>query len=102
MLFFGKAKCATCHPGPVLHRQPDARPEGRAVLQDADASTVWSPPPRGRSRRSRCAASRRARRTCTTAGLLTLEDTVEFFNLILETQLTEEEKKDLVAFLKCL
>ena len=34
--------------------------------------------------------------------LLTLEDTVEFFNLILETKLTEEEKKDLVAFLKCL
>jgi cytochrome c peroxidase len=34
--------------------------------------------------------------------LLTLEDTVEFFNLILETKLTAEEKKDLVAFLKCL
>ena len=34
--------------------------------------------------------------------LLTLEDTVEFFNLILETKLTDEEKKDLVAFLKCL
>jgi cytochrome c peroxidase len=34
--------------------------------------------------------------------LLTLEDTVEFFNLILETRLSEEEKLDLVAFLKCL
>ncbi len=34
--------------------------------------------------------------------LLTLEDTVEFFNLILETRLSEEEKQDLVAFLKCL
>ena len=34
--------------------------------------------------------------------LLTLEDTVEFFNLVLETKLTAEEKKDLVAFLKCL
>ncbi len=32
--------------------------------------------------------------------LLTLEDTVEFFNLILETKLTGEEKKDLVAFLR--
>jgi cytochrome c peroxidase len=34
--------------------------------------------------------------------LLTLEDTVEFFNLILETDLTAEEKSDLVAFLRCL
>jgi cytochrome c peroxidase len=34
--------------------------------------------------------------------LLTLEDTVEFFNLILGTKLTKEEKADLVAFMKCL
>jgi cytochrome c peroxidase len=34
--------------------------------------------------------------------LLTLEDTVEFFNLILELKLTADEKKDLVAFLRCL
>ena len=32
--------------------------------------------------------------------LLTLEDTVEFFNLVLETKLTKEEKADLVAFLR--
>ena len=32
--------------------------------------------------------------------LLTLEDTVEFFNLILETRLSTEEKLDLVAFLR--
>jgi hypothetical protein len=29
--------------------------------------------------------------------LLTLEGAAEFFNLILETKLTEEEKQDLVA-----
>jgi cytochrome c peroxidase len=34
--------------------------------------------------------------------LLTLEDTVEFHNLVLETKLTEQEKKDLVDFLRCL
>ena len=34
--------------------------------------------------------------------LPTLEDTVEFFNLILETRLTRDEKQDLVAFLRCL
>ena len=34
--------------------------------------------------------------------LLTLEDTVEFFNLILGTQLSAQEKQDLVAFLRAL
>jgi cytochrome c peroxidase len=34
--------------------------------------------------------------------LLTLEDTVEFFNLILQSGMTKEEKADLVAFLKVL
>jgi cytochrome c peroxidase len=34
--------------------------------------------------------------------LLTLEDTVEFFNLVSQTKLTEQEKKDLVEFLRAL
>jgi len=34
--------------------------------------------------------------------LLTLEDTIEFFNLILEVKLTTEEKADLLAFLRIL
>jgi len=34
--------------------------------------------------------------------LLTLEDTVEFFNLVLATKLTAAEKQDLVAFLRAL
>src|SRR5207253_1108832 len=34
--------------------------------------------------------------------LLTLEDTVEFFNVVLGVKLSEAEKKDLVAFLRCL
>jgi len=34
--------------------------------------------------------------------LLTLEDTVEFFNVITGVQLTATEKADLVAFLRVL
>ncbi len=34
--------------------------------------------------------------------LLTLEDTVEFFNLILETDLNQQQKSDLVAFMRTL
>jgi len=36
------------------------------------------------------------------ARLMTLDDTVEFFNLILELKLTGPEKQDLVAFLRAL
>ena len=34
--------------------------------------------------------------------LPTLHDAVEFFNLVLELNLTSEEKTDLVAFMRCL
>lgn len=34
--------------------------------------------------------------------LLTLDDPVEFFNLVLAIQLTPQEKKDLVAFVRTL
>jgi cytochrome c peroxidase len=34
--------------------------------------------------------------------LLTLDDAVEFFNLVLELRLTAEEKQDLLAFLRVL
>jgi len=34
--------------------------------------------------------------------LLTLEDTVEFFNLVQGLKLSEQEKKDLVAFMQAL
>jgi hypothetical protein len=32
--------------------------------------------------------------------LLTLDDTIEFFNLILGTKMTTPEKQDLLAFLR--
>jgi cytochrome c peroxidase len=34
--------------------------------------------------------------------LLTLEDTVEFFNVVLGTKLANAEKQDLVAFMQAL
>jgi len=38
----------------------------------------------------------------TAYALLTLDDTVEFFNLVLGVKLTADEKKDLVTFLRAL
>jgi cytochrome c peroxidase len=34
--------------------------------------------------------------------LLTLDDTVEFFTIVLETRLTKQQKSDLVAFMRAL
>ena len=34
--------------------------------------------------------------------LLTLEDAVEFFNLVLESKMSQQDKQDLVAFLRIL
>ena len=100
-LFFGKAQCSTCHPAPfytdnLMHNLKAERfftPEminGMMASQDGPIKTfplrgIKDSPPYLHDGR-----------------LLTLEDTVEFFNLILSTKLTEAEKKDLVAFLKVL
>ena len=90
-LFFGKAQCAVCHPAPFYldNQMHDLRTErfvDEAPLGEVKTFTLRgikdSPP---YLHDGRC---------------LTLEDTVEFFNLVLELKLTKEEKKDLVAFLR--
>lgn len=100
-IFFGKGKCAPCHTPPyytdnLMHNLKTERffePQminGRYAAMDGPIKNfplrgIKDSPPYLHDGR-----------------LLTLEDTVEFFNLILETKLTEEEKKDLVEFLRAL
>ena len=100
-LFFGKAKCAVCHPPPYytdnsMHNLKTERffktstINGRTASADGPIKTfplrgIKDSPPYLHDGR-----------------LLTLEDTVEFFNLVLGTKLTKQEKADLAAFLKCL
>ncbi len=100
-VFFGKSRCAECHPAPyytdnLMHNLKTERffmPQmvnGRMAAVDGPIKTfplrgIKDSPPYLHDRR-----------------LLTLEDTVEFFNLITEVKLTEQEKKDLVAFMRCL
>ncbi len=100
-LFFGKAQCATCHPAPyytdnLMHNLQVERffkPQtihGRRATADGPIKTfplrgIKDSPPYLHDGR-----------------LLTLDDTVEFFNLILELKLTKEEKTDIVAFLRVL
>jgi len=101
ILFFGKATCAGCHQGPYytdnsmhnLQVERFYKPRminGRMASADGPIKTF---PLRGIKDSSPYLHDGR---------LLTLEDTVEFFNLVLGTQLTAEEKQDLVAFLRVL
>ena len=98
-LFFGKAQCSICHPGPyftdnLMHNLKTERffeprmDNGRMASSDGPIKTfplrgIKDSPPYLHDGR-----------------LLTLDDTVEFFNLVLGLQLTKEEKTDLVAYLR--
>ena len=93
-LFNGKAKCAACHV-PVLqftdNTMHDLKVErfykGRAEgpIKTFPLRGIKDHPPYLHDGR-----------------LLTLEDAVEFFNIVLHTQLTAQEKMDLVQYLRAL
>lgn len=100
-VFFGKGRCGVCHPAPyytdnLMHNMRTERfyepvmINGRMASADGPIKTfvlrgIKDSPPYLHDGR-----------------LLTLEDTVEFFNLVLQLKLTATEKSDLVAFMRCL
>ena len=85
-------------PGAVLHRQPDAQPAGRAVLQAEARSTAAWPSADGPIKTFPLRGIKDSPPYLHDGRLLTLEDTVEFFNLVLGLKLLPQEKRDLVAF----
>jgi len=100
-LFFGKANCSSCHAAPfytdnlmhdlMVERFYKPRMEGGMMITKQGPIKTF--PLRGIKESPPYLHDGR---------LLTLEDTVEFFNLVLELNLTAAEKADLVAFLKVL
>jgi len=92
-VFYGKGQCASCHSGPAFldHQMHDLRVErftkepGDGPIKTFTLRGIKDSPPYLHDGR-----------------LLTLEDTVEFFNLVLGVNLTRDEKADLVAFLRVL
>jgi len=100
-VFFGKARCAVCHTPPyytdnLMHNLKTERFYKPQMINGRYASAdgpIKNFPLRGIKDSPPYLHDGR---------LLTLEDTVEFFNLILETKLTEQEKKDLTEFLRAL
>ncbi len=100
-VFFGKAKCGVCHPAPhytdgTMHDLRVAQFFEKRLIEGRVADRegpIKSFPLRGIKDSPPYLHDGR---------LLTLEDTVEFFNLILGTKLSEQEKQDLVAFMRVL
>jgi cytochrome c peroxidase len=100
-LFFGKAQCSACHIPPIytdnqmhdlaVERFYKPRMEGGMMITAQGAIKTF--PLRGIKESPPYLHDGR---------LLTLEDTVEFFNLVLELKLAPQEKKDLVAFMRVL
>jgi cytochrome c peroxidase len=100
-LFNGKARCNACHASPYytdnsMHNLKAERfykqemANGMMMAHDGSIKTfplrgIKDSPPYLHD--GRC---------------FTLEDTVEYFNLIQQLRLTSEEKKDIVAFMRCL
>jgi cytochrome c peroxidase len=100
-LFHNKAKCATCHPAPFYtdNLMHDLNVERFYKTQTINGLVATA---QGPIKTFPLRGIKESPPYLHDGRLPTLEDTVEFFNLILETKLTEEEKKDLVVFLKCL
>lgn len=91
-LFFGKAQCSTCHPAPFyLDNQMHDLCLERFLKSEAGDGPIKSFTLRGIKDSPPYLHDGR---------LLTLEDTAEFFNLVLELELTAQEKHDLVAFMR--
>ncbi len=100
-LFFGKANCATCHAPPYytdglmhdLQVERFYKPRMEGGMMITNQGPIKTFPLRGIKESPPYLHDGR---------LLTLEDTVEFFNLVLELNLAATEKSDLVAFLRAL
>ncbi|MFO7983114.1 MAG: hypothetical protein R6V08_06645 [Desulfuromonadales bacterium] len=100
-VFFGKGKCGECHPAPFYMDDK---------MHDLKSARFFEP----RMSNGKWITAVGPIKTFTLRGikdsppylhdgrLLTLEDTVEFFNLVTGVNLNKEEKEALTAFMLCL
>ncbi|HEX4591348.1 MAG TPA: cytochrome B6 [Gemmataceae bacterium] len=98
-LFFGKARCSECHNGPAYtdNEMHDLMVERFYKTQSYDGMVATK---QGPIKTFPLRGIKESPPYLHDGRLLTLEDTVEFFNLVLEVKLTAQEKKALVAFLR--
>ncbi len=100
-IFFGKGRCAECHPAPSYtnHQMHDLQ-LGR--FYDPEKISDQYNIPDGPIKSFTLRGIKDSPPYHHDGRLLTLADTVEFYNLVLELDLTQKEKEDLHAFLLCL
>jgi cytochrome c peroxidase len=101
-LFFGKARCGECHPAATALLDN--------VQHDLQLERFYTP----KRNHGQLDVAEGSMKTFTLRGikdsppylhdgrLLTLEDTVEFFNLVMQVRLSAEEKAALVAYMRAL
>ena len=92
-LFYGKARCSECHAPPAYSDNQ---------MHDLQVERFYKGRAEGWAKTYPLRGIKESPPYFHDGRLPTLEDTVEFFNLILETHLSGQEKKDLVAFLRVL
>jgi cytochrome c peroxidase len=95
-IFWGKGKCAECHNGPAFE-------DGK--MHDLQVERFYKGRPQGPIKTFPLRAIKDNPPYLHDGRLLTLDDTVEFFNLILGTKLTKltkQDKIDLRNYLLCL
>lgn len=100
-LFFGKAKCSVCHPAPYYtdNLMHDLKVERFYKTQTINGLVATA---QGPIKTFTLRGIKESPPYFHDGRLLTLEDTVEFFNLVLQLKLTSQEKSQLVAFIHCL
>jgi cytochrome c peroxidase len=99
LFFSDKARCASCHPAPYYtdNSMHDLQVERFYPTQTINGLVATK---QGPIKTFPLRGIKESPPYLHDGRLLTLEDTVEFFNLILESKLSKEEKADLVAFLR--
>jgi cytochrome c peroxidase len=100
-LFFGKAQCSTCHTPPYYTDQLMHDLHGERFYEPRIVNGILTKP-EGPIKTMLLRGIKDSPPYLHDGRLLTLEDTVEFFNLVLGTKLSAQEKADLVAFLQAL
>lgn len=92
-LFRGKAQCAQCHYGPAFSDD---------YMHDLQVERFYAGRPEGPIKTFALRGIKDSPPYLHDGRAPTLQDAVEFFNLVLELKLTKQEKADLTDYLLCL
>jgi cytochrome c peroxidase len=100
-VFFGKGRCSVCHTAPYYTDGLMHNLRAERFFEPQDVNGRWASAD-GPIKTFPLRGIKDSPPYLHDGRLLTLDDTVEFFNLVLELKLADQEKADLVAFMRAL